>query len=275
MDRYGSIMAHRALLFSLLVLAGLTMGCGKETEFCDSNGCYVCDGISCRTLSPPETCVINADCGRDELVCRDGMCVPDDRTCGELGCNCTLTGACDDGYVCTGGECRPEDEVCRFDHACGTGRVCVDGRCLDRCGGEVECDDGLTCVSGACVPDTTPCAQDVDCGDGLVCLDGGCVAGCSSDGQCAASEFCDRGHCRYDDRFTPFCVMDGDCQPGHLCVDGLCRTPCTTDVSCLAFDAQFRFCRQGFCQTFDEISSDCHTSVDCEAGEVCVNGSCN
>jgi hypothetical protein len=266
-------MTDRALPFALLLLLGLA-ACGDETEFCDTSGCYACDGMSCRQLPAPGSCVINADCGRDEYVCRDGACVPDDRTCGELGCSCVLTGACDEGFVCTGGECRPEDEVCRFDYACGAGLVCVDGRCYAGCELTTDCAEGQSCVNGACTPDAIPCTPDAECAEGQVCLDGGCLTGCTTDAQCGAEEFCDGGHCRYDDRFTPFCSADADCQPGHICVEGLCRTPCTTDASCLSFDAQFRFCRDGFCQTFDEISSDCRTSVDCAAGEVCANGSC-
>lgn len=265
-------MTTRALPLALLFVLGLA-GCHEETKFCDENGCYTCDGMSCRPITPAGACTRNADCGGDEYVCRDGACVPDDRSCGDLGCSCVVTGACDEGYVCTGGECRPEDEVCRFDHACGAGKVCVDGRCYNACEGGLECVEGLVCEDGACVPSVATCAEDADCEDG-VCLDGSCQVGCTGDGECAADEFCDHGHCRYDDRFTPFCVESPDCQAGHVCVEGLCRTPCTDDASCLAFDVQFRFCREGFCQTFDEIRSDCRTSVDCEPGKTCVNGSC-
>src|SRR5690606_37852493 len=155
-------------------------------------------GMSCRQLPPPKSCEINADCGRDEYVCRDGMCVPDDRTCGGLGCSCAVTGTCDEGYVCTSDECRPEAEVCRFDHACGASEICIDGRCYAECADGAGCEPGFSCVEGACTPELPSCTLDSDCEGGLVCLDGVCLAGCAGDAQCEADEFCDNGHCRYD-----------------------------------------------------------------------------
>src|SRR5690606_38740971 len=151
MDTSPPTMAYRALPLAFLFILGLT-ACGDETEYCDSTGCYACDGMSCRQLPPPKSCEINADCGRDEYVCRDGMCVPDDRTCGGLGCSCAVTGTCDEGYVCTSDECRPEAEVCRFDHACGASQICIDGRCYAECADGAGCEPGFSCVEGACTP---------------------------------------------------------------------------------------------------------------------------
>ena len=135
---------------------------------CTDTGCVVrctdisdcpagTDCIEAMCLTPPErrdlptrtpgTCEVNADCGASGLICRDGMCVPDVITCGEEGCSCEETGLCSDGFVCAAGECRAEDDVCRFNHECGAGRATACRRPLHRRlrRRTAECLEGQTC----------------------------------------------------------------------------------------------------------------------------------
>ncbi|MBK7402047.1 MAG: DUF4215 domain-containing protein [Myxococcales bacterium] len=146
---------------------------------------------------------------------------------------------CDDGNACNG------TEVCGADHkcapgkpladgdACGTGKVCKGGTCIDSvCGDSVktapeECDDGNTtngdgcdsckfsCVAAdaarncksadACIGDGTcddakhTCtagtakADGTTCGTGLVCKAGACVSVSCGDGIVSGTEECDLG----------------------------------------------------------------------------------
>ncbi|MFW6050966.1 MAG: hypothetical protein ACODAU_07320 [Myxococcota bacterium] len=197
---------------ALLLLVAGAAGCGSEERYCDDTGCYYCDGLGCRPI--------------------DGDPEPDAAAPG-----CTDSDECGDGFACTGGECRAEDDVCQFNHECSGGRLCVDGRCV------------------------AECADDGDCpGDGQVCE--GEVCRCPS------------GDCGVDDHPEPFCTGDDQCQPGHPCVGGICRTPCEEHADCQRFDVQFNYCLDGYCATTNEVTTDCALSIDCPDGEDCIDGIC-
>jgi hypothetical protein len=324
-------------LFALVSLGLLVAGCAREDSFCDSEGCYVCDGLGCREAEPPERtqcrgdfeceqgtvctdmgcvstcssedgcpegtlcrqvseglemclsptepspepqpgeCERSEDCGDPGLICRDGLCEPDDRECGDAGCDCSETGACSEGFYCIDGQCRSEENVCRFNTECGPDRVCLDGECAAECGPDRACPQGQQCEEGICrdlEPPTGECTENADCGQGGVCVDSTCYDACEAHADCGDGRYCRDGVCRIDDRPHPFCAGDADCQPGHPCINGACRTPCDTDEECLRYDVQFRVCLDGFCATTNEATANCTTSEDCSSGAECIDGVC-
>jgi hypothetical protein len=260
-------------------------GCVTECEG-DADcpeGTLCSDGLCLAPNEPtpepqPGTCERNSDCDDPGLVCRDGLCTPDDRSCGRLGCSCAETERCSAGYTCVEDECRPNEDVCQFNHECGVGRVCLDGTCHERCETDAECPTGQQCGDeGVCrdvPPMTGQCASNDDCDAGQVCLDSVCIDGCERDGDCGDGRYCNEGLCEVDDRPRPFCLSDDECQPGHPCIGGVCRTPCDTHDECLRFDVQFNYCLDGFCATTNEATSDCSTSLDCGMGRECIDGIC-
>ena len=223
----------------------------------------------------PGTCVRNADCDDDGLVCRDGMCVMDDRSCGDAGCSCADTGMCSEGFTCIADECRPDEDVCRFNTECGESRVCIDGRCAAECTENADCPTGQMCESGVCrdiPPNVGECDADNPCDDGFTCVDAVCRESCSADSECGEGRYCDAGTCRVDDRASPFCTDDSECR--FACINGLCRTPCETSMECSRVDVQFNFCLENYCATTNEATSDCATSSDCSGSRECVDGIC-
>jgi hypothetical protein len=264
--------------------------CGGDGECAEGTSCSLdltrggggglCVGPNEDPEPKPGTCERNADCDDPTLVCRDGLCQPDDRSCGSTGCSCTASSGCDDGFLCLDGECRAESDTCQFSYECsgpdGRNAECVDGECVLQCSEDADCAAGQRCSEGQCVDrePMTGCVKNEDCGAAGVCQDGACFVGCDEDSDCGAGQYCPDGICRVDTRPQPFCTSDAQCQPGHPCVGGICRTPCDTDTECLMFDVQFSLCRESFCKTSNEVTSDCRTSADCESGEECVDGIC-
>ncbi len=134
-------------------------------------------GCSQREPVPARACEVHSQCD-DGFYCADsGACEP--------ATACEVDGDCCPGAVCFSGACRPTSEcddaspcaspaavceagrcvpgACVDDGACGAGRACVAGRCLEgppcdgRCAGDEACD----VASGRCL--AAP-ACDVDCG---------------------------------------------------------------------------------------------------------------
>ena len=228
-------------------------------------------------LPTPGSCERNLDCAASGIVCRDGMCAYDDRSCGELGCDCSATGACSAGFVCATAECVPEADLCHFSHECGPGRSCVDGACVSGCVTGAECVIGQVCTAGFCEDAplmTGECASDAECGPGGLCIDSSCFEGCTEDAECGADRYCAAGVCAVDTRPRPFCASDADCEPGHPCVGGICRTSCGTHDDCLRFDVQYNYCLDSLCVTTNEATTDCALSADCGAGRACIDGIC-
>lgn len=263
---------------------GCAATCERNGDCAEGTECRDAVSICLGPTEPPPVltpgdCTRNADCGASGLVCRDGMCIVDDVTCGDAGCDCSETATCSSGFTCLDGECRADEDTCQFNHECGEGRSCVDGRCTEGCGTAADCLSGQTCTDGFCrdiPPLTGECTADADCpGAGAICIDSTCFAGCTADTDCDAGRYCAEGTCRTDDRPRPFCIDDSECEPGHPCIGGICRTPCADNESCLRFDVQFNFCLEGFCATTNEATSDCAVTADCsDATDECIDGIC-
>lgn len=264
--------------------AGCVAECAEDSDCPRGTACS--NGQCLNPTEPPPTplpgsCERTEDCGDATLICVDGFCQVDDRGCGDMGCDCSESGQCADGFICSEGECQPDEDVCQFNAECGADRICVDGSCRAECETAGECLAGQTCEDGTCVtppPPTGECEDNMDCDSGEICVDSSCIAGCGSDTECDEGFYCYGGTCRVDDRPRPFCTVNSDCQSGRECVEGICRTPCSgsdADALCRSFDVQFVACRESYCVTQVEATSNCSTSVDCGPGRECVNGACD
>lgn len=70
----------------------------------------------------------------------------------------------------------------------------------------------------------------------------------------------------------PACTKDKHCQPGEKCVDKLCQN-CTTDTDCVGKgpNGEDLSCVNFRCEA---PAATCQTNDECEAGMICLNGSC-
>src|SRR5208282_2247957 len=91
--RVGAVVAAFSTLSALVA-----SGCGSDGQkyYCDSTGCYQCDGYGCGSVSAPpsQSCTGNASC-------------PTGQICTSNGCTeqCTSSTSCPMGTVCTSGLC--------------------------------------------------------------------------------------------------------------------------------------------------------------------------
>ena len=162
-------------------------------------------------VRPEGTCQFNLDCGKDGTCvntkcyfppgdgCPDGsalksaLCLPDTAPAGE----CQLSADCGAGAICVNATCRTTcdaDGDCAKGNRCGDEALCVlddrpilqcllssdcgdstcvDGRCLNACGGSAVCDAADACTFGFCMP-TAACFEKSDCDADSDCIDGQC-----------------------------------------------------------------------------------------------------
>jgi hypothetical protein len=233
----------------------------------------------------PGTCRDNTQCSGG-AVCLDGTCAR--RTCdgATSSCACTSDATCSNGQVCLSGQCTVPSNACRFNSQCGVGRVCVNQECRSSCGASNPCPTGQSCdaASGVCIASPAgQCTRDSECGTGRRCLNATCLTRCATATDCAAGTYCsDQAVCEADTRRRPFCTSNADCAAGSQCLDGVCRRPCATADECIRTDVQYRNCEpiaylgtsQRFCQTNNEVQSNCGAQRDCAAGQACVDGTC-
>ncbi|MCC6620863.1 MAG: hypothetical protein IT385_06390 [Deltaproteobacteria bacterium] len=92
----------------------------------------VCRGITVR--GPDETCNAEELPCRSDLMCLDGMCVPDDTRpppCGDTSASCPEASYCDD-RACVPD--RADGEACRSSDECATPSWCIPGEDAFTCG---------------------------------------------------------------------------------------------------------------------------------------------
>lgn len=272
------------------------------------------------------------DGDNDNPVCGNGIvegveqCDDGNSTNGD-GCqnDCTLTckpgpdgdKQCNDGNACNGVEtCDAAAHKCNSGAAlsdgaaCGTGKLCKAGLCIDSsCGDGVvtapeECDDGnavngdgcdncrFSCVSTDtmrnCTPvdpcagtatcdDTkhtcgtaTPLADGTSCGTDKVCKAGACVAGSCGDGVVTGMEKCDFGSGN-----GPGTGCEVDCTfscstTADTCSDG---NPCNGTESCQTVMVSGHTGQKCAAGTPLGDGTACGTGLACKAG-FCVSANC-
>lgn len=267
-------------------------GCSDETSagyssYCDSTGCYSCDGYGCTQTSPPpssgSSCTTDANCPTGN-VCNAGVCAPASTpvadagtsspdadtkpTCGgDLGpCACKVSADCkDSGQVCVAGSCTNASNACRYSSECGTGKICADGQCLTSC--TTTCTDGYTCTKGVCAPNAPTCDA------------GNCAPSCAKDTDCGAGNYCNQGACVVDTRPQPNCTTDAQCGgtsgTPKKCLGGFCKYTCDTDAYCRTIDSRIGYCAADkVCRSSEEANAQCKASSDCTNGKTCVDNTC-
>ncbi|MEZ4225103.1 MAG: DUF4114 domain-containing protein [Polyangiaceae bacterium] len=158
----------------------------------DCNG-SVDDGAPC----PPDT------------VCDRGKCVP---RCGTGEFACPVGSVCNSAGLCVDAGCETK--------TCGSGQICVEGKCQAPCDG-IVCPAGQLCREGQCVD---PC-DGLSCDTGYVCVAGVCSLHCDCQG-CGSGQTCDTS--------SQKCVDDGcspdPCGAGQICKAGQCSDACAGAV---------------------------------------------
>ena len=300
--------AHRftrvTAAIGLLGLASLALiGCQQENRYCDDTGCFYCDGLGCRNVTPPgraactcdDQCVAGSDCtslgcttqctadqaGTDLCHslgwprCSGGFCVANaETTVTNVSCTCATTMDCTGGRICRAGICV---SGCTSAAMCAADQVCLDGTCRTAvhhgCDATHACGAGQSCVDGTCRTDEETCQFNSECGPGRTCVNQRCSSACGLDNPCATGAVCEAGFCREALPPTGACVLNGDCGLGHVCLDTRCLPDCRTDVDC----AVGNYCDMaaGVCRYDDRLDPNrCGALRMCAAGSVCRNGSC-
>lgn len=141
------------------------------------------------------------------------------------------------------------------DKPCGSDGACVNGACVQACGGvEFPCPNGQVCQDGQCVD--SACAG-VTCPPGQLCHQGSCGAPCEGV-VCPLGQICRVGVCK-----DPCAAVS--CKAGSVCRQGACLEGCQCS-GCpdgLACDAATGGCVEAGCE-----------GVTCPAGQACSKGAC-
>ena len=164
-----AVRTFSKVTFGLFALLGVGVvaaegGCGPgDTRYyCDSTGCFNCDGYGCSPVKPPvnNTCTGNKSCGAGE-VCTTTGCVKQ--------CPGGKDTECPQGTVCKANLCvaptdpPPDPKQCTTKADCNSGEQCQGGKCV-ACGGSngpgscavnTDCDAGQVCSGGICKSSST------------------------------------------------------------------------------------------------------------------------
>ena len=260
------------------VNAGQPGGCdlGGDAPYCDpeTNTCVGCDGDANRCANNPngtlcggDACVVclvgNHDgCNDDELCCggADPSCVPADENqctaCAGGGCVLALADTCVDRMCVCGDTGAP----------CGNDDLCVDGACVE-CGEDAHCADGQ-CVDGLC--QVCDPADNAGCGPTSatpICATNGRgipeCRGCTNNPECVAGglgAFCRFNRCNDCDPLDhTTCDIPGESEGVRLCCPNAGSIANCIDPSS---------------DPDDERCEGCLAGDACEAGQVCVDRSC-
>ena len=243
-------------------------------------------------------CTQNSDCS-DGNPCTLDSCDLDIGRCSNE------SKVCDQGPLCSSGQCNPANGACVYTQYCtGDGVTCEDELCVavpvepQECNGSEDCDDGYPCTNDDCMNGScqhTP----VVCGDGEVCdaFTGDCLEleapDCSEscgDGDLCTIDSCnpDTGECEH--KPVP-CGADTVCIAG-MCMARSCQNtpdfdcndndPCTLDycgaTKCIheSFNGSvcgpMTVCVEGLCILDPQL---CLGDADCDDGNGCTVDSCN
>jgi formylglycine-generating enzyme required for sulfatase activity len=157
---------------------------------------------------------------------------------------------------------------CAINSDCSSPLVCAFKSCHNACASSRDCPDSERCVASdrpfsVCqLPSERDCSYNSQCGTGQLCgVDGQCRDQCTTDRDCVVGQLCVTGTCA--DRSE----LDGGKLPVETSGDGgvpVSGQPCRYTSEC----PESQVCRAGLC------IAECLTSVDCAAGESCVNQAC-
>jgi hypothetical protein len=141
------------------------------------------------------------------------------------------------------------------DRPCGSEGACVNGACVQACGGvEFPCPAGQVCDDGECVD---PACSDVACPPGQLCQQGVCRAPCEGV-VCPLGQACRAGVCK-DPCAAVSCAAGSVCRLG-ACLESCVCSGCPDGLSC---DADSGSCVEPGC-----------AGVRCPGGQACAQGVC-
>jgi hypothetical protein len=170
---------------------------------------------------------------------------------------------------------------CEYSSECGSGRICINSKCVVGCDSTTLCDPGYKCsAKGICEVDVTnpQCSASQPCTGGLLCVDGLCKGGCSKDTDCTLDEMCELASatCIKDPQPKPPCVANPSvCGTSQVCdKNGYCRYPCTDSDTCVKIDVRISVCKEGICMSETEANPKCLKKDDCPSGQDCVSNVC-
>jgi hypothetical protein len=246
-----------------------------EGETCSAAG--VCEAGEC----PDVACAPGFVCGDD------GACHPQNAAaCGD-DADCAAAG---EGSLCVSGLCTAREDLC-FDRVqCAAGSACVDGKCTAACVDDGGCPGAYLCdeARGVCTVPAEPCSITADCGaDDRVCVAGACVPRASGT-VCPVGQVWVENGCIPEQRATFACTTEGEqaeCASGLLCVRRTCFVSCDPPAqnACDAIPG-FEQCTTvqgeadtyGVCGSGTNLGGECDppAGIGCEAGAICVDGTC-
>jgi hypothetical protein len=202
--------------------------CDTNLDCNDSNGCTsdTCqvDGLAC--LYAPTV-----------GACSDGNACTTGDTCVGTLCVGGAPPNCDDNKVCTADSCAPAtgcvhgnvSGACNDGNLCTTGDACSGGNCV---GTPMTCSDGNPCTNDVCTAgvcsnpnNTLPCTDNTACTNGDVCSGGACVPGpaldCDDSNACTVDSCSPSAGCQHSSGGSGCADSDGDGVPDEA-------DPCTT-----------------------------------------------
>jgi Cys-rich repeat protein len=255
-------------------------GPGDTRYYCDSSGCYNCDGYGCHPVNPPNptTCTGDKSCLQNQICTTKG--------CATI---CKADTDCAQGQTCQNGLCSaptvtPGDPLqCTTKADCSAGEECVGNKCQAcggtngpcSCGTNADCSGGQVCAGGLCTDPSNACKYSSECGQGKVCADGECLVDCSQGQACPQGMSCSsKGVCEPSGNQ---CTSDAQCSGGTpKCVQGQCAAACDPNnpvgpSAC----PNGEYCDQGACVPDTRPSPNCGgTGQQCLANQQCVDGFC-
>ena len=228
-----------------------------KPDSCDEG--YTCaeNGI-CTPESNPQNepeCSDEKKCTGANQKCVSGHCVASSGACsGSQKCS-------KDSLYCVDGSCVPASGTvsCENEDACGDGKVCDGGKCVDKC----ETSDGCT-NHRACDTNSGKCVEK--------CYLNGCPSGyaCNNDGLCVEGECTSWTRC-YENGFDRSYVCD---VPNRKCIPVCTAGSCGEGKYC---DSEDSLCHEGECSEVDQ----CSGNTVCDLGtHTCIakctsNDACN
>ena len=244
-------------------------------------------------VPPPFACELDDDCASTQ-VCYQKQC----------------RNRCDDTEDCLAGEhcaelpggseevcipySAPPKMACQLQEDCASNEVCYQYECRDECDNTQDCLAGQYCAQPAgvsdkiCIPfdgpSMTACIADNDCGWYEVCYQYQCRSTCNSNDDCLSGELCTEVPGVLEGICVPFaalptmaCEGDGHCATNQVCYQYQCRSECDDTVDCLAGE----YCVQPsgeseeICIPFDAPSlMACAVDDDCAYAQECYQYQC-
>lgn len=215
----------------------------RLSAYCTEDSCsYHCGKgfASLNGMCYPMKCNQNDQC-EDGKVCIDSRCR-----------NCTQDAQCGDDRICNHNRCRKYE--CESDADCGDENKCHQHRCME-CLEDADCDENTKCLkyktgNNLLCNDETCTYEEIEQSEKLVCLE------CTEDSYCPK----EKPYCDLDRNICTQCLGSVHCPKGYECTEDMCQENADMD----------NHERPRMKMT----SNRCTASEECEAGKICLFGSC-